>query len=205
MPALIITGGVATGKSTVLRMIQAARQDAEVFDCDREVHKALTEAEILEQVRRQFGEGVFEGPRLLDRRELRRRIFSDSGSRRALENILHPVIAERYRVRLSSFEKSAKDRADIFVGDVPLFYESNQSFAASRVVVVAATMETEVCRLMARDHLTELEATGMIRSQMSITEKMVRADVVLWNDGPLERLDEQVDLLIRQLLGGPVS
>ncbi|MGZ4967376.1 MAG: dephospho-CoA kinase, partial [Chthoniobacterales bacterium] len=120
---------------------------------------------------------------------LRTIIFADPEKKRALEQILHP------RIRRQWAAESRRLSNQVFFADIPLLYETGGESSCDRVVVVACSPRLQLQRLMRRSSLTEVAAQEMISAQMPLTEKMKRADHVLWNNGPETALASQVDIL----------
>ncbi len=195
---LVVTGGIATGKSTWRKLVQGLCPRVGQFDCDKAVHDLLTDREILESLKLLFGEKIFDSEgRSLNRTALRRLVFSDEASRRALEGILHPAVRKSFEEKRSSYFTTAPQ--GIFIADVPLFYETKATYPHDLVVVVATTPETQLRRLSRRTDLGESEALSIIHAQKPIMQKALLADVVAWNEGPQGRLEEQVALLLESL------
>lgn len=196
---LIVTGGIATGKSTWSEELRRLAPNAGYFDCDKAVHDLLTEPKILESLWGLFSERVFDPEgRSLNRSALRKLVFNDDASRRDLEGVLHPAVRRRFEdERLSYFKTTPQG---IFIADVPLFYETKAAYPHDLVVVVATTPETQLRRLMTRrSDLGEQEALSIIHAQIPIMQKTLLADVVAWNEGPQQRLVDQVILFLRSL------
>ncbi|MGZ5023399.1 MAG: dephospho-CoA kinase [Chthoniobacterales bacterium] len=189
MPVIGITGGIATGKSAVCRLLRERLPAAEFFDADKSA-RDLTEhdAEVRELISQTFGREIFSSGHL-NREALRTIIFADSEKKRALEQILHP------RIRRQWAAESRRLSNQVFFADIPLLYETGGESSCDRVVVVACSPRLQLQRLMRRSSLTEVAAQEMISAQMPLTEKMKRADHVLWNNGPETALASQVDIL----------
>ncbi|WP_461394051.1 dephospho-CoA kinase [Deferrisoma sp.] len=191
-----LTGGIATGKSTAARAF--ARAGAVVIDADRvarQVVKPGTEG--LEAVRAAFGDGVLRPDGSLDREALGRIVFADAEARERLNRILHPRIQDEVDRRVR--EAVAADPKALVVYDVPLLFETKAKGRFDLVVVVYVPPELQLRRLMLRDGLAEKEAGQRLAAQMSIDEKARRADVVLDNRGPPERLEEAVTALVGRI------
>jgi dephospho-CoA kinase len=200
--SVVVTGGIATGKSSFIRVL-AEEGAFGLFDCDKEVHLLLTSPEILETLRRWFGNQIFHQDRqTLDRSRLGRLVFSDERHRRRLESLLHPRVRQRCLDYQTAFFQGSPE--GLLLIDVPLFYEnqspeSEPSYPHDLVVVVAARPRTQQQRLMRRSALTPEEASRRIDAQKPILEKVILADVVIWNEGPFPLLREQAGALMRIL------
>jgi len=188
-----LTGSIACGKSTVSGFLR--ENGYTVIDADAISH-ALTApgGAALPAIREAFGDGVFTGE-CLDRRALGSLVFADSQKRAQLNAILHPMILSAIYAALE--ESDAPDT--LVFADVPLLYECGMEDHFDRIWVVAAQEETQLDRLMMRDHLTKDEAISRIRSQMPLEEKCRRADSVIHTDGPIPHTQKQV----RRLLAVP--
>ncbi len=192
MKSIVVTGGIATGKSSLVRALKERLPALGLFDCDQEVRHLLTQRDILEELRHRFGDRIFSGDGALNRKELRQIVFGSSSRRRELESLLHPLVRARCDEARRVF--SSEEPAGIFLADVPLYYETNEVYPSDLVIVVATTPETQRERLMKRNHLSQAEAQRIIDAQMLIGDKVERADLVIWNDGAQEVLEVQADL-----------
>lgn len=190
---LVVTGGVATGKSSFLQRLARRSSDLGLFDCDEAVHQLLTERPVLTTLRAWFGDSVFDGE-ILDRSALRQVVFADESCRRQLETLLHPKVRSRCEECFADY--AAKHPRGLFIADVPLYFETHGSFPNDMVAVVATTPMTQEKRLRQRSHVTQAEAEAIIRAQMPIGEKVCLADVLIWNEGPIARLDDQTTLFL---------
>ena len=180
-----LTGGIASGKSTVADML--ASHGAHVIDTDiiaREVVEPGMPA--LDEIRAAFGDEVFHADERLDRRALRSRIFADGAARARLESILHPKIREATFAAAESLEGSYQ------VIVVPLLTGSDLRAAMNRILVVDCSEETQVARLLARDAESEEQARRILAAQASRQERLAIADDVIVNDGALADLEKAV-------------
>lgn len=192
-----LTGGVATGKSTVSAMFRAL--GCVIIDADllaREVVEPGQPAyrEIVEA----FGPGVLQPDGGLDRKALGAVVFADSARRRRLEAITHPRIRERFAARLAELAGQGFDGIVIF--DAPVMIESGNYRTMDRLVVVTSDEASQVARQQARDVLGEAGARRRIESQMPVAEKARLADYVVDNSGDLAATEAQVREVHRALL-----
>jgi dephospho-CoA kinase len=189
-----LTGGIASGKSTVSELLRA--RGAIVIDADqiaREVVAPGTPG--LRAVAERFGAHfVVDGA--LDRAALGAHVFANVPERKALDAILHPLIAA----------ESARQIGDALQADGdPVFYDAallvenglHRNFAG--LVVVACSPETQLARIMRRDGLSEHEARLRLDAQLPLAEKVRIADHIIDNDGPLDALPPQIDRLLDEL------
>jgi len=149
-------------------------------------------SEVKREIRAEFGSGVFSRHGDLNRARLRAIIFSDANKKRALERILHPRIRRRWRTEAKSYRRSP----NFFFADIPLLYETGGETLCDRVVVVSCSEKIQLARLKKRMSITASEARKMIESQMSLKEKMRRADHVIWNNDDRAVLIEQARLSV---------
>ena len=191
MPAIGITGGVATGKSTFCDCLCELLPAAKFFDADEAAHRLVDLAEIREAMRQEFGSAVFSQAGDLNRAALRAIVFRDAAKKRALEQILHPRIRRQWRAEAEKHRNSP----DFFFADIPLLYETGGESLCDRVIVVACSPGVQLARLRERS-IDEESARQMIQSQMSLEEKIKRADHVVWNNGPAQMLREQAKLFV---------
>jgi dephospho-CoA kinase len=193
-----LTGGIATGKSTVARML--VERGAALVDADQIAREIVEPGQpALQAIAERFGPGVLREDGTLNRKKLGEIVFADPAERKALEAITHPIIRARMRERMAALEAERPDR--LVVVDVPLLYESGLESYFERVVVVYVPRDVQKQRLMERDKLSETEAERRLEAQMPIEEKRRRADVVIDNSGTLEETRRQVDAFLRTLAG----
>ena len=192
MPAIGITGGISTGKSTFCECLGKILPGAAFFNADEAAHALIEVPEVKREIRAEFGRGVFLSDRNLNRTKLRAIILGDATKRRALERILHPRIRRQWRAEA----KSHRNSPDFFFADIPLLYETGGETLCDRVLVVACSHKVQLARMAQRISLNDTEAEQMIRSQMPLEEKMARADHVVWNDGDRAGLIEQARFLV---------
>lgn len=190
MKVMALTGGIATGKSTVCKLIREYVPDVVIFDCDAEVHRLLAEDRgVAKEVASLFGDSALDAEGRVDRAFLRERVFSDSVARDGLERILHPRVMQEC---LDSRDEAGKRGAALFVADVPLLFEKGIDIGGSHVLVVATSRTTQVQRLKARSALADHLIDSILSAQLPIEEKISRADVVFWNEGTLPVLRAQI-------------
>jgi transcription termination factor Rho len=161
-----------------------------IFDCDEAVHRLLeADAEVAAIVSEAFGREALDERGRIDRHFLRGRVFADDAARLRLEAILHPRVRQEC---LDSLEQAGKRGAELFVADVPLFFEKGFDFGQTQVLVVASSRSTQIQRLKARSGFDDLLIESILAAQLPVQEKMSRADVVFWNEGPPAVLRSQV-------------
>ena len=185
-----LTGGIATGKSTVARILRG-RTGIRFFDADVCVHELLAaDADITSAVRREFA--LPDAP--IDRRALGKIVFNDPDDRRRLEAILHPAVREKWKAIAAECRANNRD----FLADIPLLFETGANTAFDITILVAASPAVQRQRLSERGVEPEI-IEGMLASQWPIGQKVALADHVIWNDGPLAELERQCELLLDAL------
>jgi len=189
-PSLIVglTGGIASGKSTVARLFQDL--GIPVVDADavaREVVAPGTAA--LDAIRKRFGEQMIGDDGQLDRAGLRAQVFADATARRDLESILHPSIRRIMERRLRAA------RAPYAIAMVPLLLETGQQDRYGRVLVVDVSRETQLQRAGARDGTCRETLEGILAAQLERERRLALADDVIDNEGGPRELRAQVERL----------
>ena len=189
---IAVTGPLASGKSTLVQIL--GELGAETVSADEMVHYLLAEDdETITRVVERFGEGV-RGESGIDRKALGRVVFGDSEALSDLEEILHP------RVRKETDRRAAESEADLFVAEIPLLFEGGGEERFD--LTIAVTSPEERRRAWAEERGTEEEQRRAIEDrQFSQEEKARRADVVVENDGDLDKLREQARVLVDRVLG----
>ncbi|MEX0900999.1 MAG: dephospho-CoA kinase [Gammaproteobacteria bacterium] len=183
-----LTGGVASGKSTVSQAF--ARRGVPTFSAD-EISHELTEpgAPALARIRASFGDGVFTPGGALDRAALAEQIFADAEARERLEGILHPPIASELAALTSACD------APYCVVEIPLLEPRHVGELVDRVLVVDVSAENQLRRLQTRNGLTRAAAQSRIVAQKSREARLAMADDVIRNDGLPAEIDAQVEAL----------
>ncbi len=191
-----LTGGVATGKSTVAKMFKAC--GAHVIDADvlaREVVEPGKPA--WRDIVATFGKGILQPNRALDRAALARLVFRHPAKLRRLGKIIHPRVALE-QARLARVMGRQTPRA-VVIYDAPVLIEAGAHRRMDRLIVVTADQATQIARLRRRNGLSRTEALRRIRAQLPLAEKIRHADHVLDGTKPLARLRREVRQLYRTL------
>ena len=178
-----LTGGIASGKSTVARML--AEKGAVLIDFDELAH-AVQEPEgaVWREIVRHFGEEILHEDRTIDRRKLGETVFVDREKRELLNRLVHPAIFEEWQRRLAEIRVRRADA--IVVSDIPLLIEAGLKGMVDLVLLVYITPEVQIRRVMARDGFSREEAERRLAAQMPIEEKLRWADIVIRNGGSPE-------------------
>jgi transcription termination factor Rho len=191
-----LTGGIACGKSTVCRLLAAMHPSVAVFDCDASVRRLLeTDPVVTTEIREAFGGDALDAAGRVDREFLRCRVFGSAYERERLESILHPKVREEC---LDSMARAATRGLRWFVADVPLLFEKGFDFGQTQVLVVASSRETQIRRLKNRNGFDDGLIHSILAAQLPLHEKLARADVVFWNEGPQSTLKSQIRRFIQQ-------
>jgi dephospho-CoA kinase len=192
-----LTGGVASGKSTVSAIL--AELGAVVIDADllaREVVAPGTEG--LAEIVAAFGPGLLTADGALDRPAMGARVFADEPARRRLEGIIHP----RVRARAAELEAAAQPGA-VVVHDIPLLTETGQADTFDAVVVVDVPVETQIHRMVEDRAMSEEDARARVVAQASREQRRAVATYVIDNAGTREDLRERVAEVFAELSGKP--
>jgi dephospho-CoA kinase len=194
MLRVALTGGIATGKSTILRRLQ--QRGIPTIDADvlaREAVRPGTPAAAA--IRARFGDVLFTTEGDLDRKALGALVFREPEARVALEGIIHPDVYDR----ITRWFDELPPATAVAVADIPLLYETHREGDFDAVVVAACDPAEQVSRIVRRDGLTAEEARQRLDAQWPIGEKVTRADYVIWTDGPPDATAEQVDAMAARL------
>jgi dephospho-CoA kinase len=191
-----LTGGIASGKSTVGRFFRAL--GVAVVDADELARDVVAPgSDGLAEIVRAFGAEVLAVDGTLDRKRLGAIVFGDAEARRTLERITHPRIGVLSMQRLAA-RAAAGDTYAVY--EAALLVENGTHRMMNALVVVAASKETQLARVMSRDGLGAEEARARIAAQLPLAKKIEVADHVIWNDADLDTLRERTEAVHRALL-----
>lgn len=189
-----LTGSIASGKSTVARML--GEYGLPIVDADV-VARVVVEPgkDTLAKIAEAFGQDVITEKGEMDRAKVGSIIFRDESKRKVLNEIMHPAIrAEMLRQREEHFANGAKT----VIMDIPLLFESKLQHYVEKILVVTVSEEIQLQRLMERNNLSEEEAHARISSQLPLSEKEKGADAVINNNGTIEETREQLEMVLRK-------
>lgn len=185
MKIIGLTGGIASGKSTVAGILR--RLGAEIFDADAVSRAAVAKgSQGLRQVIVAFGAEYLTAAGELDRGKLSRLVFEDRAALKKLESIVHAYVRQEAKVFL---ERARQKGLAAVVLDVPLLIEGGWYRDTDLVWLVAVDEKTQIERAMARSGMTEQEVKARIAAQMSLSDKKPYADLILDNSGSLEEIE----------------
>jgi dephospho-CoA kinase len=186
-----LTGGIATGKSTVANYL-ATTYNLPILDADIYAREAVSiNSPILTQITQRYGQDILLADGNLNRAKLGDIIFNQPQEKEWIENVIHPYVKNRF---LKTIEQSP---AHTLVLVIPLLFEANLENLVSEIWVVYCAEEQQKQRLINRNNLTDAQAAARITSQLPIAEKVNRADVVLDNSSTLELLLQQIDEVMK--------
>ena len=192
-----LTGGIATGKSTVVRMLVG--KGARVIDHDALVHILQEPGQpVWESIVSAFGRDILDSADRIDRKKLGALVFVDAGRRKVLEGIVHPAVLEEGRRQREEIVK--EDEQAIILSDIPLLLEVGMQNEFDLVLLVYAPPELQILRVMKRNSLSREEAIARLRSQMPIDEKLKFAHLVIRNDGTMRELEKSVEEVWQELV-----
>jgi dephospho-CoA kinase len=195
-----LTGGIGSGKSTVARLLE--KRGAVVFDADLLAREAVEpgtpgHAAVIER----FGADVLAPGGELDREALASIVFADPSARRDLEEIVHPEVRRLF----AEGSEAYRDTDLVVVFSAPLLVETGMHTAFEILVVVSATVATQIERLMRQRGMSESSIRARIEAQAPLEDKAAVADFLVDNEGTLDELESQVDRLWNDLFARPVA
>jgi dephospho-CoA kinase len=195
-----LTGGIGSGKSTVARLLE--KRGAVVFDADLLAREAVEpgtpgHAAVIDR----FGADVLAPGGELDREALASIVFADPAARRDLEQIVHPEVRRLFAEGTEAYRDT--DRVVVF--SAPLLVETGMHTAFEILVVVSATVATQIERLMRQRGMSEASIRARIDAQAPLEDKAAAADFIVDNEGTLDELESQVERLWTDLSARPVA
>ena len=193
MKVIVVTGGIASGKSTAVGILQEiGGKGVELFDCDAAVETLQKTGRLSRDLVSAFGADALDAAGAVNKDYLRDIVRNDAEGRRKLNEIVHPKLAQMS----IEAQSAARKRGDIhtFLLDIPLYFESPVEFGADHVCVVAVSEETQIARMAERDGFDRNVAEAMIAAQMPTQQKIDKADTVFWNEGSPDLLRQQIQL-----------
>jgi dephospho-CoA kinase len=192
-----LTGGIASGKSTVSKIF--ASFGAKVLDADEVAREILLPGQpAWTRVRQAFGQEFFHGDGKVKRKQLRKVVFADPEKRSQLNAIVHPEVMKEINRRAEILSSSIQ--TEVLLVDVPLLLEVGLAKRFDKIVVVYVGENVQINRLLQRDGISEEEAKQALKVQMALSKKVEQADYVIDNSGTLEETRGQVERVWRELL-----
>ncbi|PWA05460.1 dephospho-CoA kinase [Pueribacillus theae] len=183
-----LTGGIASGKSTVAGMFEEL--GIPVVDADMIARKVVEPGEeAYRQIIAHFGKSVLFPDGTLNRKKLGSIVFKNEKERLALNNIIHPAVREKMDEEKNDY--LAKGHQTVVL-DIPLLFEGRDKKSFDKILLVAVSEDVQFKRLVERDQMGEEDAANRIQSQMPIKDKIPLSDAVIYNDGTIEETKEQL-------------
>lgn len=187
-----LTGGIATGKTTVANYLASA-YNLPIFDADIYARDAVAVGSpILSAIAQHYGKQILLPDGNLNRQQLGEIIFDNQQERQWLERLIHPYVNE------CLLKAIAESTAETLVLVIPLLFEAQMTNLVTEIWVVTCSEEQQLQRLIQRNHLSYEQAQARINSQLSLAEKEAHADVVLNNSSTLAILLHQVDVALKE-------
>lgn len=187
-----LTGGIASGKSTVSNLFR--KYGIEIVDADKVAKEVSEKKESIEKISNIFGKDILDSDGKIIREKLREKAFKNRELLQELNKIIHPQVMEYFKRKK---EENSKD--EILIFDIPLLYEAKMEYLCDKIIVVGVDVQKQIRRVVARDGSSEELAKKIIFNQMPLDEKIKKADIVIMNDGTLDELEEKVMKIYREL------
>ncbi|WP_100949703.1 dephospho-CoA kinase [Helicobacter pylori] len=191
--AIALTGGIGTGKSTTIKILES--QGYPILDADKIAHQLLQEHRF--KIAQHFGSDILEKG-VLNRKKLGAIVFQNANELKWLEDFLHPLIRECMLEKAYELEKNHQ----AYFLDIPLFFEvgGKKCYPVSKVVLIYAPKALQIERLLERDKLKETEILQRLACQMDIEQKRATSDYIIDNSSGLKDLNKQVERFLKTLL-----
>lgn len=187
-----LTGGIASGKSTVSNLFR--KHGIEIVDADKVAKEVSEKKESIEKISNIFGKDILDSDGKIVREKLREKAFKNRELLQELNKIIHPQVMEYFKRKK---EENSKD--EILIFDIPLLYETKMEYLCDKIIVVGVDVQKQIRRVVARDGSSEELAKKIIFNQMPLDEKIKKADIVIMNDGTLDELEAKVMKIYREL------
>ena len=196
MQVIGLTGGIATGKSSVSALLEKA--GAVIIDADRIARQVVKKGlPAYREIVASFGEAILLPDGEINRSSLGNIIFNDPRKKQLLNRIVHPYVRKEQNRQLKHIEKNDPDA--IVILDIPLLIETQTYMDLSELIVVYAPEHIQIARLMQRDGISKTDALARVRSQMPIEEKKGKATIVIDNSGTRENTRKQTLKIFQRL------
>ncbi|UOR25953.1 dephospho-CoA kinase [Helicobacter pylori] len=191
--AIALTGGIGTGKSTTIKILES--QGYQILDADKIAHQLLQEHRF--EIAQHFGSDILEKG-ILNRKKLGAIVFQNTNELKWLEDFLHPLIHECMLQKAYELEKNYQ----AYFLDIPLFFEvgGKKCYPVSKVVLIYAPRVLQIERLLERDKLKEAEILQRLACQIDIEQKRAMSDYIIDNNSSLKDLNKQVERFLKTLL-----
>lgn len=190
-----LTGGIASGKSTVSNLLKS--RQIPIIDCDV-ISRQIVEvgSPVLKELALEFGKDIICQDGSLDRKKLGAKVFGNESALKILNNIMHKRVEEKILLDIDKL----KINNQLIVVDIPLLIEANMMHLVDEIWLVVVDEQTQINRLMNRNDLSKEEALNRINSQMKLREKVKYANKVIDNNGDLHSLEKQVEDILNNVM-----
>ena len=188
-----LTGGIGTGKSTVVNMLKG--KGIPVVDTDLISREVIEYPEIIEKIKLEISNEVFDFNNKLDRKKMSEIVFENQEKLKKLNEIMHPEILKKMWLEVEKLKKNHK----IIVLDIPLLFEINMEKEVDKILLIFASKEIQLKRIMERDGRSREEAIKIINSQMPLYKKREKSDYIIQNNDSLENLEKKVEKILKKL------
>ncbi len=190
-----LTGGIASGKSTVAGLLESL--GFQVVNADKLAHQALDRGtNVYDEVVKLFGNSILDSKKEVDRKKLGSIVFTDKNKLILLEKLIHPFVQEKARGERLRIEKQG---AKFAFYDVPLLFEKNLEGQFDQIVVVACDENLQCERLKKRNGLNEAEINARLASQIPLSEKTKKTKFVIHNNSSIEELKNETEKVLKKL------
>lgn len=187
-----LTGGIASGKSTVSNFFKEL--GVKVIDADIVAREISERKATIDEICNIFGRDILDENGRIVREKLRERVFQDKRLVQKLNSIIHPQVIKYFKER-----KDENREDELLIFDVPLLYEAKMDTLCDKVIVVGVDRKKQIERVIQRDGSSEEVARNIIANQMPLEDKIKRANFVIMNDGTLEELKGKVLKVYKEL------
>lgn len=188
-----LTGGIASGKSTVSNIFE--KYNLKIADADKISKELGNRQDVIKEIMENISKDVLDEFGNLDRTKLKNIVFGDKTKLQLLNKIFHPKVREEFKkIKLNS------SKNDIIIFDVPLLFETGMDNLCDKNILVYVDEKTQIERLIARDSISIELAKKIIDSQMSLDEKKLKSDILIENNGSLEELEKKVEMVYKNIL-----
>ena len=180
-----LTGGIASGKSTVSKYL--AEKGFKVYDADKIAKNISEEKYVQEEIIATFGNKILDKNGNVDRKKLKEIVFENKDKLKKLNGIIHPKVIDFYK------KLKEKNTDEMIIFDVPLLFESGLDKICDKILVVISDYEIQLNRIIERDKIDRELAEKIVKAQLSNEERIKKADVVIENNSSLEDLFKKVE------------
>ena len=188
-----LTGGIASGKSTVSNIFK--KYGIYIADADKIAKELGNRKDVIDEIGEKISKTVIDKNGSVDRAKLKEIVFSDKSKLEILNKIYHPKIREEFKkIKLNS------SKNDIIIFDVPLLFETGMYTLCDKNILVYVNEDIQIERLIARDGITKELSKKIIDSQMSLDEKKSKSDILIENNDSLEELEKKVEMVYKKIL-----